>query len=80
MIVKKHYIETEHEFNNARTELAECSYMKNLSQWSKLFNNVTQVAGRLANVKKELDMLEYKFILYTPLMHYAFSNHDKRLR
>ncbi len=50
----------EQQLEAARVELAACSYMDNVSKWMDLFAKATKLAVQLADVNRELALLERK--------------------
>jgi len=46
------------QLKQARTALAECSFIDNPRQWTIIFENVTKIAGKLPDVLKELNQLK----------------------
>jgi N-formylglutamate amidohydrolase len=58
--VKNKQTEVEQQLEAARVELAACSYMDNVSKWMDLFAKATKLAVQLADVNRELALLERK--------------------
>jgi hypothetical protein len=61
--VKSEAMKLEKELEDARTKLAECSYIANLTQWNILFENVKKLSFQSGDINRELAQLERKINL-----------------
>jgi hypothetical protein len=62
--IKSEETKTKNDYEETKTNLAQCSYFEDQNKWNNLFDVVHKLAIQLEYIKTELEKLERNLILF----------------